>query len=509
MLIAPPSAAGRGHAAERGHGTGQGHTASAPFGLARRRALRTPSRRRRRRAVTVPLAVALAAAAARLPRWLPDTVTALRMRIFASINGEDVVTLPGEHGDEAFLRVYRHPAADGRSRGAVLSDLFWYWLSPGAEVHQEHIEPGARYDRVARATRAILALPAAEVERRVQGCVTRVLDEHARPGARIVRARDLMMPVWAEFSYELIFGEPCPAHARNLIVANADDVVTALKCCGLRHMDRRNRLTRFLVDRIRAGDVVHDLPDDLTVREQALYLQGVFFNTAVVQSSEAMAHLLMVTAHHPEAQRRLVDDDAYADRFIDETLRLFPLFGIAHRITTADIDIAAHDTLPAGSVVCFNYPEYHHHGVDDPATFDPDRWLWHPRREVNHIPFGVAANRPCPAARVAPVGLRVVLREVVRRYAVASTAAHTRSMPNRGPVVLVDRASPGPAWRVRLLLASLRAQDRWEAVPRSLTQLVLGTYMVWDAQRLGLCRRYFAAHPEAAPAPPEPAPSRA
>ena len=152
MLIAPPSAAGRGHAAERGHVTGQGHTAGAPFGLARRRALGTPSRPRRRRAVTVPLAVALAAAAARLPRWLPDTVTALRMRIFASINGEDVVTLPGERGDEAFLRVYRHPAADGRGRGAALSDLFWYWLSPGAEVHQEHIEPGARYDRVARAT---------------------------------------------------------------------------------------------------------------------------------------------------------------------------------------------------------------------------------------------------------------------------------------------------------------------------------------------------------------------
>ena len=28
-------------------------------------------------------------------------------------------------------------------------------------------------------------------------------------------------------------------------------------------------------------------------------------------------------------------------------------------------------------------------------------------------------------------------------------------------------------------------------VPRSVTQLVLGTYMVWDARRKRLCQRYF------------------
>jgi hypothetical protein len=37
----------------------------------------------------------------------------------------------------------------------------------------------------------------------------------------------------------------------------------------------------------------------------------------------------------------------------------------------------------------------------------------------------------------------------------------------------------------------LRVRDRWEDVGRSLTQLVLGTYMVWHARRLRLCERYF------------------
>ena len=44
-------------------------------------------------------------------------------------------------------------------------------------------------------------------------------------------------------------------------------------------------------------------------------------------------------------------------------------------------------------------------------------------------------------------------------------------------------------------LAFLRVRDRWEDVGRSLTQLVLGTYMVWDARRLRLCARYFDRHP--------------
>ena len=55
--------------------------------------------------------------------------------------------MPGAaRGRRHFERVYADPAADGRSRGAGLSDLFWYWLAPGPEIHQEHLEPGERYD---------------------------------------------------------------------------------------------------------------------------------------------------------------------------------------------------------------------------------------------------------------------------------------------------------------------------------------------------------------------------
>jgi len=178
---------------------------------------------------------------------------------------------------------------------------------------------------------------------------------------------------------------------------------------------------------------------------------------------------------------------------IDETLRVYPLFGVAHRITSARIALGE-TVIPAGSVLLFNYADFHHAGAPDAAEFDPDRWLREHLEQVNNIPFGVSANRPCPARGIAPLTMRVAAAEVLRRYALSTSAGHTRSLPNRGPCLLTpldtdEREPRRPAAR----LALLRVRDRWEDVWRSLVQLVLGTYMVWDARRLRLCRTYFAA----------------
>ena len=429
--------------------------------------------------------------------WLPQAVVALRMQIFARVNGDEGIPIPGPLVDEAHLRaVYAHPAARGRSEGAALSDLFWYWLAPGPHVHQEHLEAGERYEAVAHTTRRFLSKPKTKLTMLTERCARRVLDEVAleRNDSRVVRLRDLMMPIWAEIYYELVFEERCPADARSLIVTNANDVITALKCCSLRHMDRRERLTDYLRGRIAAGAVAHPLPLELSADEQAWYLQGTFFNTAVVQMSEAMTHLLMAVAQHPDVQRRLVanpDDDAYADRVIEETLRCFPLFGIAHRITTDAITVDAKKSLPARSVLCFNYPAYHATGFDRAERFDPDRWLRISARDAHYIPFGVTANRPCPARGIAPLTMRVVAREMLRRFELHSTAGHIRSIPNRGPCLLVRRGAPDRQRQRATALAKMRLHDQWEDISRSLVQLVLGTYMVLDARHKRLAQRYF------------------
>ena len=440
------------------------------------------------------LAVVLVAG---LPYWLPRIVIALRVRIFAWVGGEEGVRAPGrEVPAEEFKKVYGHPAANGRSRGAVLSDLFWYWLAPGPEVHQEHLEPGPRYDDVARTTRQILAGLSREQWTELVGrCTRRVLDEldgHAR--VQQVRLRDLMMPVWAEVYYEVVFRAPCPRHVRDLITGNADDVVSALKCTRLRHMDRRARLTAHLRDRLAHDPPPGPLPATLTAREQAYYLQGTFFNTAVVQMSEAMAHLLLALAAHRPVQDRLSAGEAdpdFLDGVVNETLQHFPLFGVAHRITSGEIPRDGRAPIPAGSVLLFNYPEYQGSGA---APFDPDRWLNPDTRPSAFIPFGVTANRPCPARGFAVLTMRVAAEEVLRRFRLDSSVEHTRSLPSRGPCLLIPRTGTGGA-RLRTRLAVMRLADSWEGVWRSLVQLVLGSYMVWDARRQGLCRNYFAAAP--------------
>lgn len=421
------------------------------------------------------------AAVGSLPFWLPRAVVALRNRLFAWINGPEGVRVPPER----FLEVYRNPAADGRSRGAALSDLFWYWLAPGPHAHQEHIEPGERYTEVARTTRRILAAGHGDAARLAAQCAARVLDELGDRPVTAVRLRDLMMPVWAGFYFELVFGRPCPPEVRDLVVGNADDVASALKCTSLRHMKRRDRLTWWLLRHL--DEVPHELPASLSVEDKAFYLQGAFFNTAVVQSAEGMAHLLMALARHPPVQDRVRADPDFLGPVMDEVLRLYPLFGIAHRITSADI-AADGLSIPRGSVVLFDYPSFHRTGFAHADRFDPGRWAAPSTAEVNHVPFGVPQNRACPARGLAPVAMRAVTSEVLRRFEVRSSAAHTRSMPNRGPALLVR---PGRRPTVRLGL--MRVADRWADVPRSVTQLVLGTYMVWDARRKALCRRYFEA----------------
>lgn len=168
---------------------------------------------------------------------------------------------------------------------------------------------------------------------------------------------------------------------------------------------------------------------------------------------------------------------------------------MAHRITSGEIPRDGKDPIPAGSVLLFNYPEYQGSGGD---VFDPDRWLRPDTRPTAFIPFGVTANRPCPARGFAVLTMRVAAEEVLRGFRLESSVEHTRSLPSRGPCLLVARtgaAAPGSPARSGPRLTAMRLADRWAAVPRSLTQLVLGSYMVWDARRQGLCRNYFAAAP--------------
>ena len=434
---------------------------------------------------------------ATLPYWLPPLIVRLRMFIFTRINGDAALQLPNDAlGAQAFRDLYANSSLGGRSAGAPLSDLFWYWLAPGPEMHQEHLENGPRYKSIAQLSRRILTVPRRDIEALVDRCFENTPELHPA-STSLVRMRDLLMPFWASFWHEVVFRAPCPRATRDLIVGHANDVITALKCCGLRHMDRRDALTRSLLTRLEAGDLPHEFPPGFSRQEQAYYLQGMFFNTAVVQMSEAMSHLVFVLAQHGDVQQRMSaspPDRRLYEHAIDESLRLFPLFGIAHRIATGPID-ANGTRIPAGSVVCFNYPAYHQMGYENAGEYDPARWEHCKGKESNYIPFGVTENRPCPAQGIALIAMQRLTERLLREHRFASSAEHTRSMPNRAPCLVVPRALKARPLAEGAALLYLRIRDRWETVYRSMAQLIFGVIMVLEARRLRLCERYFAEHP--------------
>ena len=245
---------------------------------------------------------------------------------------------------------------------------------------------------------------------------------------------------------------------------------------------------------LKAGLFPHACPVALSTREQAYFLQGVFFTTGVIQMSDATAHLLMVLAQHPDVQQRLSerpDDQRFYNHIVSETLRMYPLFGIAHRITSQDIETGG-TKIERGSIVCFNYPEYHRLGFVNSDAFRPERWEHCSAKKSNYIPFGVTANRPCPAQGVALTSMRRLTLSLLQRYRLSTAAGHTRSLPNRGLCLLITRSGRRPTPRVeRILLSLMRVRDRWEDTYRSIAQLVFGTIMVIDARRLRLCENHF------------------
>lgn len=478
---------------------------------------------------------------ASFPHWFTAVVIAIRMRVFTRLNADHGVEFPNaDVKGRDMLRLYSNENVRGRSFGAELSDLFWYFLSPGPELHQEQVENGLLYDVLSDATSKLLSSPASVLEEIATKHAEALFRKHlpTRDSFATCRLRDFYFPLMTTIMYELIFGEEITEKELKLLQATGENVVNAIKFSSFRNMKLRNKTTDFLIAKLSnpastlaVGDGVFD--QRLTLREKALHLQGAFFVTGCVQMSEALAHSTLALAQHPEVCAklfRLLHEDGkaasqYLTLVIDEVLRVWPLFGIAHRITSASVTAPSGKTYPAGSVFCFNYPKFHHSGFDSPEEFRPERWLTLSRTKANYMPFGVMANRPCPAQRVSLILTKAIIRVAVLRATFFSSASHIRSLPCRGPSVMCARASsflpdgnrkPLPAeisdpavlpgdyassedaltisrtLLVRMLLLLLKLRDTWANSFNAVTQLVVGSYMMWEHKKLKLCTGFFA-----------------
>ena len=540
-----------------------------------------------------------------LPYWLPSRVVRLRERLFVLINGEGgAVEVPSPHlGAAATRSLYSSPHAKLRSNHGNklgLSDLFWYLLMPGADLHQEHTESGSGlHTQVSAATAALLAIPTAELEAVAASAVAQRFadwDGDAIAGHhqwQIVRLREWLFPLVTTFWFEVCFGRGGDSkydqRCISTLCASGSDVIDALKALKLRDMAVRHAATATVEELLAARPACRAAmaytTADMSSTERALALQGVVFHTGCVQLADALTHLLLGLAQHgvhptapaaptPSWEAVAAEGGAgaaaggrdaggaagtstFLGRALTESLRRWPLFGIAHRITDSDIVLRADSpagpggvveagdvgggetqTIPAGTVLCFNYSSYHGDptAYAHPNEFDPARWETLAPRECPYMPFGAPKNRPCPAQRVCMIVLPVFAQAIARGCAVWANGEHSRSLPGRGLCVMERRGSdveghagergsrdgaPGEGLRRRNptaptpsvtpqpvvvvvappslatrptlragLLLYLRLRALVDDVVISATQLVLGTVLVLAARRAALALRY-------------------
>ena len=178
---------------------------------------------------------------------------------------------------------------------------------------------------------------------------------------------------------------------------------------------------------IREGEETGDRLSDIELRDQLVTLLLAGHET----TATALAWALYELGRHPELMRRTqaaaeagdADGDAWLDAVMKESLRLHPVIPMVVRTlmkpqTIAGIDLPRGATVGPSILIAHRRPD----NYDDPATFDPERFLGHNPPTNTWIPFGGGVRR-CIGAGFSLMEGVAVLREVFR--AVDVTAVGT------------------------------------------------------------------------------------
>jgi cytochrome P450 family 135 len=201
---------------------------------------------------------------------------------------------------------------------------------------------------------------------------------------------------------------------------------------------------------------------DTELRDQLMTLLAAGHDTTATALSWALERLV----RHPDILRKAVraadasaagdpEGDEYLDAIAKETLRIRPVVFDVGRVLTQPVELAGY-RLPAGVMVAPGIGLVHAspRQYPHPDRFDPDRMLGATPGPTTWLPFG-GGNRRCLGATFAMVEMRVVLREILRRLELRTTAApderqrvkHVILVPHRGAQIYVQAvrsAVPAP-----------------------------------------------------------------
>jgi cytochrome P450 len=176
-------------------------------------------------------------------------------------------------------------------------------------------------------------------------------------------------------------------------------------------------------------------------------------------TATGLAFAFDLLLHHPDVLARLagdLDDTAYLDAVVTESLRLRPVIDAAQRTLKQPRVIAGHE-VPAGvrvypSIVATHYRE---DLFPEPTAFRPERFL-EGGRPAAWMPFGGGIRR-CIGASLAEAEMAEVLRVVLSRVQLRAVRPRADPVvmrgvtlvPRHGVRVQVSRRSPATPSRRR------------------------------------------------------------
>jgi cytochrome P450 len=214
--------------------------------------------------------------------------------------------------------------------------------------------------------------------------------------------------------------------------------------------DREDILSLMMCAQDEDGDAM----TDVELRDELVTLLLAGHETTATSLSWAIERLLRT----PHALARLtddLDDDAYLDAVIHETLRARPVVPIIGRILQQPMMFGEYE-IPVGAFAGASiYGTNHNPAVyDDPRAFRPERFLDRKPDTYAWIPFGGGVRR-CIGAAFAQMEMTIVLRAVLGRArleAVDPAPERVRRrnitfVPEHGTTVRVRAVDRAPAAR--------------------------------------------------------------
>lgn len=364
-----------------------------------------------------------------------------RRSIFAS--DTPTITIPNQEIKGWLVEKLMGHKDISHKSGTLARNIINYFHYP-ADCHQENLDDGPLYSVLSQVTARILAVDPKRLAALVDECLDhellRLFPRHR--SFAVVRLRDLLIPVTTRIFYALIFGTKCPDELVGLLADNCLQVIRTIKGLGMPDFGMRDRtLDRLAAEVARSDRCSQWFPDgEISVAIRAKHLQGVFFNSGSIQLAECVSHVLIETTKSAYKRRQRRDAAAESlpesalDAVLDETLRLYPLFGVTNRIAVQDIKLHGL-VLRKGTQILIDFMRHHRSGYASAESWQPERWQHVKKSECSYMPFG-AGPRRCPAERFSRLLTKHLITGLLKACEVDSPTRHFRSLDGGGLAVL-------------------------------------------------------------------------